>query len=364
MKVGFRLPLYRRLQSALGRMQAKTVHLVHDNAQWSFYWDACYLTRGLKERLGVRAGMTVSPWRLRGQIIHFVDRYAYLLKNQSKGLHASNRVFLTWYHGDPSDPNPDMRLLFPALERAADKLEKIVVPCRITKQGLTEFGISVSKLETIPLGVDLVRFTPATPEMKAQVRAALGIPNRAICIGLFQKDGVGWGDGMDPKLIKGPDVFLEVMSEMVSRYRHLSVLLTGPARGYVKRGLDKLRVPYLHRYLAEYHEIVAYYRAVDLYIIPSRCEGGPKALLESWATGVPVVSTRIGMPADLIRHGVNGMLSDSEDVRALAQNACEVIDNTPLRRTCIEQALLDCREYDWNRIAEQHYRKLYKPCLT
>ena len=56
----------------------------------------------------------------------------------------------------------------------------------------------------------------------------------------------------------------------------------------------------------DYFSVVDYYRASDLYLITSRSEGGPLSLTESWATGVPVVSTRVGMSADYIRDGENG----------------------------------------------------------
>ena len=42
------------------------------------------------------------------------------------------------------------------------------------------------------------------------------------------------------------------------------------------------------------------YRALDAYLVTSRDEGGPKAVLESMATGVPIVSTRVGQAVDLV----------------------------------------------------------------
>ena len=42
-------------------------------------------------------------------------------------------------------------------------------------------------------------------------------------------------------------------------------------------------------------------------------EGGPRAALEAMATGVPLVSTRVGQAADLVRHGENGWLADVDD---------------------------------------------------
>ncbi|MCK5187266.1 MAG: glycosyltransferase, partial [Deltaproteobacteria bacterium] len=88
-----------------------------------------------------------------------------------------------------------------------------------------------------------------------------------------------------------------------------------------------------------------------------------KALLESWATGVPVVSTRVGMPADLIEHGKNGMLAELEDVKDLANHSISLIEDDGLQERCRRQALDDVKHYDWSLIADRYYQELYKPFL-
>jgi len=62
-----------------------------------------------------------------------------------------------------------------------------------------------------------------------------------------------------------------------------------------------------------------------LYIVASRQEGGPKAVLESMASGVPLVTTRVGQATELVKHGENGWLVDVEDAEGLAHWAEHVI---------------------------------------
>src|SRR5204862_7356630 len=104
----------------------------------------------------------------------------------------------------------------------------------------------------------------------------------------------------------------------------LHVLLTGPARGYVSAGLERLGVPHSRALLPDLDAVARAYRAIDLCLVTSRDEGGPKAVLESMATGVPLVTTRVGQAADLVRTGENGWLCDVEDAGGLAAAVAQV----------------------------------------
>jgi glycosyltransferase involved in cell wall biosynthesis len=182
-------------------------------------------------------------------------------------------------------------------------------------------GIDAAKVHLIPIGVELDLFPLRDDTSRAAVRSELGLPLDAPTIGSMQKDGVGWGEGNEPKLIKGPDVFVEVASRLAARIPDLHVLLTGPARGYVERGLTHAGIPYVHAYPKSYADVGRLYAALDAYVVTSRQEGGPKAVLESMAAGVPLVTTRVGQAMDLVEHEVNGYMVESEDVEGLVHFA-------------------------------------------
>jgi glycosyltransferase involved in cell wall biosynthesis len=138
-----------------------------------------------------------------------------------------------------------------------------------------------------------------------------------VVVGSFQKDGVGWGDGNEPKLIKGPDVLVAVLERLRVHVSGLHVLLSGAARGFVQRGLTAAGIPYIHRWSDRYAALTRFYQACDLVLVTSREEGGPKAVLEALASGIPLVSTRVGQATDLIASGSNGWLAPVDDVDAL-----------------------------------------------
>lgn len=346
------------LTAYLSGLYRHGIYFISDNAGWSFDWDIRYLMRGLQER-HIYSRVVRSPERLRNQIVHFWDRYAYLTQDDS-AWHQHNRVLLTWFHGSPDEP--EMQLLFQKLQAVVQRLEKIVTSCETSRQNLLRTGIPDEKALVIPLGVDTAVFKPPSAEERMAVRQRLGIPPEAFCIGSFQKDGSGWDEGNDPKFIKGPDIFLRVVHRLAKQHP-IFVLLTGPARGYVKRRLERLKIPYQHEFVSDYPALAQYYAALDAYLITSRDEGGPKSLMESWATGVPVVSTRMGMPADWIRPGENGLLAEVEDVDGLTAAMERLMTDAALRDGLVRQAAQDVQKLDWRLIATQYYQQVYQPLL-
>ena len=91
-----------------------------------------------------------------------------------------------------------------------------------------------------------------------------------------------------PQNDQRPDIFYKVVSDL-SKDFNIKILLTGLARGYLKKKLDSKTIPYIHSYLDDCSKLIDYYHALDFYLITSREEGGPMGLLESISSGVPVV---------------------------------------------------------------------------
>src|SRR5262249_22714741 len=153
-------------------------------------------------------------------------------------------------HGKPQDDD-EMARHIDAFMALAPRAERIVTAASLVEQRLLGWGIPRNKLVRIPIGVDLELFHAITPQERRAARTRYGIGPDRFVIGCFQKDGNGWGEGNEPKLLKGPDVFLDVVAT-VAKALPLFVLLTGPARGFVKRGLDKIGVPYAHDFVNDY----------------------------------------------------------------------------------------------------------------
>jgi glycosyltransferase involved in cell wall biosynthesis len=83
--------------------------------------------------------------------------------------------------------------------------------------------------------------------------------------------------------------------------------------------------------LSSRDELATAYHSLDAYVVPARQEGGPKAVLEAMATGVPLVTTRVGQAPELVADGSNGLLVDVDDTDALVAAAERLYGDHELR---------------------------------
>lgn len=333
-----------------------TLFYVTEHADWSIKWDGKYITENLNNSRSIGARTTTVQSGIRKQIIHFGSVNTFLTSKGFRKSHTSNKVILTWFHVVPDDP----RIRF--AKEAQKYVDVVHTASIITRNKLIEIGIPEEKIVVVPIGVDLSIFKPASYGEKQKMGEMIGVPKGRVVVGSFQKDGAGWGKGLEPKWIKGPDIFVEAVDELTKEY-DIFVLLLGPARGYVKSELEKRDIPYKHIFLKNYSVIPKYYNVLDLYLVTSREEGGPKAVLEAMATGIPIVSTRVGMAPEIIKEGYNGFLADVEDVEMLAEKARRILDDGAMAKKMTENALKTIRDYSWEDIAKRYYAEIYSPLL-
>lgn len=292
-------------------------------------------------------------------VIHFGSVHTFS-NNGLRSTHSSNKLIVTIYHGNYGI-SQEMDDTINKFINCQNRLSCIIVANSIMRKRLISWGVPLEKIALIPIGVDSLHFKSDVSKRR-QIRKELGIPEDAICIGSFQKDGVGWKEGLEPKLIKGPDIFIEAAKQLARKFR-IHCLLTGPARGYVKNGLKDAGISFTHRFLKKYLDIVDFYNCLDLYLVTSREEGGPEALLESMAAGVPVVSSRVGMAPDIISNMENGFLVEVEDIAGIVNSAKSLAENKNLRDKIIQGGFNIVRNYDWDIVSRQYF-ELYNKIIN
>lgn len=133
---------------------------------------------------------------------------------------------------------------------------------------------------------------------KDDVREKYGFAKNAYLVGSFQKDTEG-KTGL-PKLSKGPDIFVEIVKDMHSKNNAVEVVLTGTRREYILSELELLGIKYHYFNMVTLAEINDLYNSLDMYIVSSRCEGGPRAIVEAGLTKTPIISTDVGIASELM----------------------------------------------------------------
>ena len=302
--------------------------------------------------------VNTQPSKIINKIVHFGSQYMWL----NWGIHMSkeNYFISTFFHGKPSDSD-EVKIHCDQFLKSIPRLSKVITASSIVEKRLIDWGVSSDKIIKIPLGVNTNKFVPADKIKKDNIRNLLGIPRNSILIGSFQKDGIGWGEGLKPKLIKGPDIFIETLKILRAKGLPIYALLTGPARGYVKKELIKNNIPFFHSYVQNLDELVPLYQALDIYLITSREAGGPLGLIESMSCGIPVVTTQVGMSTDVINKNVPGEISDTFDPKILAYKIELTLDcfskNEIESVSVIRKNII---KFDWKEVAKQHWEKVYK----
>lgn len=353
--------MFRSLIDKISFKKWNKIFYVVENSNWSIKWDGKYITSNLKKRYNVEARIITNINGIKNQILHFGSRGLYV-PEAWKNIDTTNKIIYTWFHGNKSTPKEINHAMIESLPEAVEICDFIHTTNNKSKDLFIEWGIPENKIVVIPLGVDLNLFKPADETIKENLKKEFNIPEGHLCIGSFQKDGEGWNEGNEPKWEKGPDIFCDAVIKLAETFP-IFVILIGPARGYVKKRLNGAGIPFYHEYLKNFEDIPKYYHLLDMYIVSSRDEGGPKAVLESMASGIPLITTDVGIAQEIINHGKNGYKVDIEDVDGIVRFSTEILENKEKKSLIVSNALETVKSYSWEKIAQLYYEKMYSKLL-
>jgi len=139
---------------------------------------------------------------------------------------------------------------------------------------------------------------------KQKLRDKHGLPQDAFIVISAQRDTEGdsiQSGNFLPKLEKGADLFVDAIEKMkASTHPNLHCLLLAWRRQYAIQRLIKAKIPYSYFELPKHEDLCELMQCADLYIVASRCEGGPQSLIEAALLNVPVVSTPVGISEQVL----------------------------------------------------------------
>ena len=228
--------------------------------------------------------------------IHFLDFFNFI---KFRYFSFCNFYTLSYFHGYPDSIEKNLKYKFKKLISLKSHFNLLHVSHNKMKNYFLDAGINENNLIKIPICLDDKDFLLKNTT-KFKIRKKYNLPINAFIIGSFQKDGNGWGEGNEMKFIKGPDILCKAVSILSNKIPEMLILLTGPSRGYVKKKLYEKNIKFIHLENLKYKDVIELYRALDLYLISSREEGGPRAFAEAMISKTPIVSTPVGMVGDFI----------------------------------------------------------------
>jgi len=263
------------------------------------------------------ARLALALGELRPDIVHTHASKAGILGRAAAWVRGIRRVVHTPHVYYFEGKTGLARRVFRLIERIAQPLASTVVLLTPAQQALTraELGAPPRRTVVAANGVDTAHFSPRG--RRAEARRRFGLPLDAPVIGAISR--------FRPQ--KACDVFLHALPKVFSAVPDARCLLVadGPLR-------DDLMA--LARRLGVHDRIVwrdfapdprDAYEAMDVFAMSSAYEGMPYTILEAMSMSLPVVATRIPGCAELVRHGVTGLLAEPGDPSDLAQRLVQVL---------------------------------------
>jgi glycosyltransferase involved in cell wall biosynthesis len=222
------------------------------------------------------------------------------------------------------------------------------------RQAWAQHGISPDRIELIPLGMDLDAYPPGSTVEREQARVALGLPPDAY-VALYM-------GRMVPE--KGIDLLLEAWAALGLSPDAGRLLIVGTPEdpGSEDSYLRELRrkSPIGCEWLPVRRDVLTVLHAADVLVLPSVWdEPFGRVIVETLATGRPVIASAVGGIPEILDGELRHMLFPRGDVQALTERLRALRnwrrDDPDLGLRCAEHAT---RKYSLKGVADQ-YEELF-----
>ncbi len=267
---------------------------------------------------------------------------------------VSHFVHHAWKHSpyreDERGPRAWYHSLYTTLNarwesRAYTTAKQVVAVSDQVRRELIDAGIADDQIEVIPNGVDPEEFSPGTED-----RRSLGLPSDGP-LGLFV------GDLRTKR--KNLDTVLHALRTVPS----LQLAVAGDTEGSPFPALSRsLGLDDRTHFLGFQSDIPALMRAADVTVCPSRYEPFSLVVLESLASGTPVITTQNVGAASLLDDTCSIVLDDPEDVEALSTALTWMIQHPDRRAEMGEAGRTLALRHTWSAMAATYASLIERTC--
>jgi glycosyltransferase involved in cell wall biosynthesis len=189
--------------------------------------------------------------------------------------------------------------------------------------------VSRSRIDVVPRGRDPRTLGRRTPERSARARAKLGVASdHRLLVAVARQE-----------YPKGLDVLLRALPLVRAEVGAVRLIVAGREGHHtpaLRALVGELGIADAVEFLGHRSDIAELLCAADLFVLPSRREGFPGAVLEAMALEVPIVATAIPAVSEAVVDGEHAVLVPPEEAQALAGAVVAAL-NSP--EACRERAL-------------------------
>lgn len=246
------------------------------------------------------------------------------------------------------------RLLCQAFYRMADQVFTVTDDLR--KYHAAQAGLPAERLRVIYNGVD-TDDSSSNSRARGETKTSLAIPQERFVVGTVGR--------LVP--IKDQLTLLRAARTLVERGQDVHVLLVGdgPERGNLQRyASETTELAGRVTFTGASEAVTRLMRAMDVFVLPSICEGMSNTILEAMASGLPVVATRTGGNPELVEDARSGFLFAPRDVNQLSALLLRMIENEKERLALGESARRRAVESFSIGAMVERYRELYRELST
>jgi glycosyltransferase involved in cell wall biosynthesis len=223
------------------------------------------------------------------------------------------------------------RGLNPVYRRLADR---VITSGEAIRRLVVDAGVPAERVIAIPAGVNLESFPFGARAPDTARELGLGRPVIG-SVAMFRGS-------------KGHPQLLQAFAMVREKRPGATLLLVGDGirRPWVEQLAREAKLSDAVVFTGFRPDVPALLATMDCFAQAStRTEGVPQALLQAFATGVPVVASRIGGIPEVVTDGVTGLLVESESVEALAAGIERVLDDAEAaaQRARAARALVEAR---------------------
>ncbi|MER9326500.1 glycosyltransferase [Mesorhizobium sp. M0488] len=227
------------------------------------------------------------------------------------------------------------RLMFLAAERLAAKFTRAFID---VSQAMRDICIanhlgSPDQHHVVHSGFDLTRFANAQwpQEPHLLLGTAIGEPKPPVILMLA---------ALEPR--KRHVEFIEAFGQVVDRIPNVRLLLAGegPARSTVESAIERSPFAKNVRLIGYHSKPEQLISLADVCVLTSMREGLPRVVMQYLAGGRASVVSHLPGVEEVVKHGVNGIVTSAEDVGAAAAAIADLLENEHYRARLADSARL------------------------